>query len=322
MSEPTLVTREHLELLAETLRELPDGTTFYPSEPDVERFGIAYAPLTDELIGVGDVDVPFPQHSISKVFTYAVALEDNGRSETEARVGAEPSGEAFNAISFDERNHRPFNAMINSGALVAANLVHGTTVEEKVGRVLERLRVYAGNADLETDEAILSYELDHNDRNLGLSYLMRSLDMLEGDVEDNLRVYLSLCSIKVTTRDLAVMGATLANGGVNPYTGGRALARQFVRDIITVMTTCGMYDVAGQWAYDIGIPAKSGVGGGIVAAMPERFGLGLFSPGLDEYGHSVRGVETCRELSTHYGLHIFDEYNRLTPQRIPATTES
>lgn len=197
--------------------------------------------------------------------------------------------------------------MVNAGALVAANLVHGSGVEERVARVLDRVRAYTGNPDLQVDQGLLRDEISSGDRNRGLSYLMRSLGMIIGDVEDNLAVYLSVCSIKVSVNDLAVMGSTLANHGVNPLTGERAIDRQYIRDLITVMMTCGMYDVAGQWAYDVGIPAKSGVGGGIVAAMPDRFGMGMYSAALDDFGHSVRGVAVCRELSRHYGLHIFSE---------------
>jgi glutaminase len=295
----------HLEVLHQHLLPLTAADDYYPARPVQDRFAIAYTTTGGEMVAVGDYDHLFPLHSISKVFIYGLALEDRGRTETLRRVGVEPSGEAYNAIRFDERNNRPFNPMTNTGALAACNLVHGRDRAEKVGRMLDRLRTYAANPDLRVDEDVLAYEIRHNDRNLGLSYLMRSMGMLEGDVEENLAFYLSICSVAVTARDLAMMGATLANAGANPVTGGRALARKYRRDVITVMATCGMYDVAGQWAYDVGLPAKSGVSGAIVAAMPGRFGLGLYSPGLDTSGHSVRGVAVCRELSSHYGLHMF-----------------
>ncbi|OZM76060.1 glutaminase A [Pseudonocardia sp. MH-G8] len=284
-----------------------DVVSFYPPEAVSERhrFGIATSNVDGTTWAIGDADHRFPLHSISKVFTYGLGLEDNGREATRERVGVEPSGDPFNSISFDEVNNRPFNPMINAGALVAANLVAGKDGEEKVARLLDRVRRYAGNPDLEIDQDVLAEQMVSNDRNLGLSYLMRSLGMLHGDIEENILVYLSVCSVTVTARELGAMGGTLANGGVNPHTGERAMAREHVRDVISVMSTCGMYDAAGQWASDVGIPAKSGVSGGIMFALPGYFGGGVFSPGLDVHGNSVRGINLCRELSEQFGLHVY-----------------
>lgn len=281
--------------------------SYYPPEMEQQAhlFGLAGTNIDGTQWSVGDCDVRFPLHSISKVFTYGLALEDNGRDETMRWVGVEPSGDPFNSLAFDEVHHRPFNPMINAGALVAANLVRGGDRDERVGRLLERFRAYAGNPDLRVDTDILAEQLDSNDRNLGISYLMRSLGMLRGDIEDNLFVYLSACSVTVTAAELSVMGATLAHGGRNPLTGDQALTREYTRSIISVMTMCGMYDAAGEWTHDVGIPAKSGVSGGIMAAIPAHFGLGVYSPGLDRHGNSVRGVAVCRELSARFGLHVF-----------------
>jgi glutaminase len=281
--------------------------SYYPPEMEAEkhRFGMALTHVDGTPFHIGDAEYPFPLHSISKVFTYAQALEDHGRAAVLRRVGVEPSGDPFNSFTFDEANRRPFNPMINAGALVAAELVQGVDREEKVGRILERLRIYAANPELRVDPDILATELVSNDRNLGLSYLMRSQRMLHGDLEENVAVYLSICSVMVTARDLAVMGATLANGGLNPLTGQRALQRSYVRDIVTVMTTCGMYDAAGQWAYDVGLPAKSSVSGAILVVIPSRVGGGFFSPGLDARGNSIRCINLCRDLSEQFGLHVF-----------------
>ena len=281
--------------------------SYYPPEMEAraEEFGLAGTNVDGTQWQVGDCDVRFPLHSISKVFTYGLALEDNGLAETLRRVGVEPSGDPFNSISFDETHHRPFNPMINAGALVAANMVKGATKEERAERLLERNRVYTGNPSLEIDRAVLDEQLVSNDRNLGLSYLMRSLGMLHGDIDDTLYVYLAACSITVTAPELSAMGATLAHGGVNPLTGERALPREHLRTVISVMSMCGMYDAAGEWAHDVGIPAKSGVSGGIMGVLPRWFGLGVYSPGLDRHGNSVRGVAVCRELSSRFGLHVF-----------------
>lgn len=311
-----MVTQVERDLVQEQLEDLhrrhlsigdDQVASFYPAEMEAQRhlFGVAGTNVDGTQWSVGDCDHRFPLHSISKVFTYALALEDNGREETLRRVGVEPSGDPFNSITFDEARNRPHNPMVNAGALVAANLVHGRDRAEKIERLVDRLRIYAGNPELHVDEEIFAREMVSNDRNLALSYLMRSLGMIDGDIEDNIIVYLSACSVQVTALELSAMGATLANGGMNPHSRNRALAKQNVRDVISVMSTCGMYNAAGEWAYDVGIPAKSGVSGGIVTTIPNYFGLGLFSPGLDVYGNSVRGINLCRELSERFGLHVF-----------------
>ncbi len=281
--------------------------SFYPPGSENQRhlFGVAGTHVDGTRWSTGDCDVRFPLHSISKVITYGLALEDNGRDATLRRVGVEPSGEPFNSVTFDEEDNRPHNPMINTGALVAANMVRGVDREEKVERILDRARAYTGNPELRVDEDVLAQELVSNDRNLGLSYLMRSLGMLAGDIDENLAVYLSACSIMVTAAELSVAGATLAGGGLNPLTGAEALARVHVRDVVSVMLTCGMYDAAGEWTYDVGIPAKSGVSGGILATVPNFVGLGTFSPGLGVNGNPVRGVNLCRDLSERFGLHVF-----------------
>ena len=308
-AEENAIVQEQIEELHALHLTLGDEkvASFYPPEMESEahRFGIASTHIDGTYWHYGDCEYPFPLHSISKVFTYALALEDNGREETLKHVGVEPSGDPFNSITFDEVNNRPHNPMINAGALVAASLVHGGDYEEKVERIVEKMRVYAANPDLHVDEEVLEKELASNDRNLGLSYIMRNLGMISGDVEENSAVYLSACSVKVTARDLANMAATLAYGGVNPLTGERALSQSILRDVVTVITMCGMYNAAGEWAYDVGIPAKSGVSGGILAFVPNYFGGAFFSPGLDVHGNSVRGINMCRDLSTRFGLHIY-----------------
>jgi glutaminase len=218
----------------------------------------------------------------------------------------EPSGDAFNSIVFDERNNRPYNATVNAGALAATYLVEGVyTAEQALERLLDALRRYAGNRRLEVDEDTFEAEMRTADLNRATAYLMRSDGMLGGDVERILALYLRRCSVCATCQDLVVMAATLANGGVNPATGEHALTTRYLRDVLSVMHTCGMYDFAGQWAYRIGIPAKSGVSGGIMAVVPGKLGIAVFSPGLDVYGNSLRGTAVCEEISERLGLHIF-----------------
>ncbi|MDP2709909.1 MAG: glutaminase A [Solirubrobacteraceae bacterium] len=278
--------------------------------PDVagaecDQFGISFVAIGDERHHAGDHDRPFALQSISKVLVYGLALQDHGRAAVLERVGVEPSGEAFNSIDFDERNHRPHNPMVNAGALATTDLIRGRDSEEKLERILAMIRRCAANPDLEVDWDTFERERRGADRNRAIAYLMRSQEMIAGDVEATLALYLQQCSVRVTCDDLAVIAATLANGGVNPLTGECALQRDFARDVLSVMYTCGMYDFAGQWAHEVGVPAKSGVSGGLLAVIPGKLGIGIFSPGLDEFGSSVRGVQVCKELSDRYGLHIF-----------------
>lgn len=286
------------------------GTGYLKPEEFVESehkrwFAICLATIDGEIFCAGDHDRPFALQSISKVFVYGLALEDHGRDYVLTRVGVEPSGDAFNSIVFDERNNRPYNPMVNAGALVATDLVEGEDPMEDLERILGVLRRYAGDENMKVDEDVFALEMRSADRNRATSYLMRSYGMISHAVEENLALYLRQCSVCVTSRDLAVMAATLANGGVNPVTKERALASSYVRDVLSVMHTCGMYDFAGEWAYQVGIPAKSGVSGGILAVVPGKLGIGVFSPGLDAYGNSVRGVKVCEEISDRLGLHVF-----------------
>lgn len=270
-----------------------------------DRFAICLATTDGEVYPTGDHEMTFALQSLSKVFVYGLALADWGRDQVLERVGVEPSGDPFNAIAFDEANHRPHNAMVNAGAMVTSDLVRGDHPEEKFDRILTVLRRAAGNDSLDVDQDTFHSEMQIADRNRATAYLMRSQGMLQGDVEAILALYLQQCSVQVTCRDLAVMAATLANGYVNPITGERVLPRDRVRDVLSVMHSCGMYDAAGQWTYDVGVPAKSGVSGGIFAVVPGKGGIGVFSPGLDAHGNSTRGVRVCRDMSERLGLHVF-----------------
>jgi glutaminase len=305
-----------VELHRRHLPEPPGSVTQYyasgrgyydPEQAGSERedFAVCGVTVDGEVFAAGDDAARFPLQSISKVFAYALALADRGPAAVLERVGVDPSGDAFSSIVFDERHNRPYNPMVNAGALVTGALVDGRDPTEKLDRLLATLRRFAGTAHLDADEATTALELATADHNRATAYLMRSLRMLEGDVEALLELYLRQCSVHVDTRHLALMAATLANGGVNPVTRERALPRARVRDVLSVMYTCGMYDYAGQWAFEVGVPAKSGVSGGILAVIPGKLGIGVFSRGLDAYGNSVRGVRVCKEISERLGLHVF-----------------
>jgi glutaminase len=272
---------------------------------DDEPFGLALAFPDGHAADAGDHEARFPLQSISKVFAYALALADHGREEVMRHVGVEPSGDAFNSMALDERHHRPFNPMVNAGALVTTDLVAGSDAAEKAERLVEIMRRYAGNPDLAVDEDTVEREQARGDANRATAYLLRDQDMLAGDVDELLDLYLRQCSVHVSCHDLAVMGVTLANGGCNPLTDERAAPEEFTRDILSVMHSCGMYDFAGEWAYEVGVPAKSGVSGGILGVVPGKMGIGVFSPALDDHGNSVKGVKVCEAISDQLGLHVF-----------------
>jgi glutaminase len=285
------------------------GRGFYgPDEASGEQdtFAISLVSADDgEVYSAGDHTERFALQSLSKVFAYALALHDLGREHVLEHVGVAPSGDAYNSIVFDERHNRPHNPMVNAGALVTTSLVEGADEAERIDRIVAGMRGYAANPDLAVDEEVFAREMSLTDHNRAAAYLMRSQGMIDGDVEALLELYLRQCSVTVTCDDLGMMAATLANGGINPRTGETVLSQPRVRDVLSVMYTCGMYDFAGEWAFEVGVPAKSGVSGGVLAVIPGKMGIAVYSPGLDEYGNSVRGTRVCRQISTRLGLHVF-----------------
>jgi glutaminase len=205
----------------------------------------------------------------------------------------------------DEQSNRPYNPMVNAGAIATAGLIKGENPAARMNRVLDMFRRYTGR-EVRLDVSVFVSERTTGDRNRAIAYLMRNFGMLAGDLDETLDLYFQQCSLLVNCHDLGVMAATLANDGVNPVTGERAIEAAYVQDMLSVMYTCGMYDFSGEWAYQVGMPAKSGVGGGILAVSPRRLGIGVFSPLLDPRGNSVRGVQVCSDISQHFGLHAFN----------------
>ena len=268
------------------------------------HFGVSLATIDGHVYEVGDSDVPFTIQSISKAFVFALALETLGADRVEAVIGVEPSGDAFNSIRLRPDN-RPYNPMVNSGAIACSALIHKARGSEAFAYIRDALGRFAGR-QLGVDQAVFASERETGDRNRAIAYLLRNYSVVEGDVGAVLDVYFQQCSVLVTARDLAIMAATLANNGVNPVTGEQVMKPYAVARTLSIMTSSGMYDYAGEWVYRVGMPAKSGVGGGIVAALPAQLGLGTFSPPLDEHGNSVRGLKICEALSTHFGLHMLN----------------
>ena len=314
---------DYLDSLHGRFRALSDGDVagYIPelARADPDCFGICIATHDGFVYEVGDSRLPFTIQSVSKPLTYGLALEENGEDIVLAKIGVEPSGDAFNAISLRPQTGAPLNPLINAGAIAACGLIPGDTTEEKTTRILDAFSRYAGRA-LDIDDRIYGSESETGHRNRAIGWMLRNFSILADDPTPTLETYFQQCSIRVTCRDLALIGATLANGGVNPVTGVRAIAEAYVDNVLSVMATCGMYDFSGEWLYRTGLPAKSGVGGGILAVQPGRIGIGVFSPRLDAQGNSVRGIAVCRELAADLGLHLFGPSQRAVPAVRFATT--
>lgn len=270
---------------------------------DPSGFGMSLSSSDGYVYESGDSALQFTIQSISKPLTYALALDQLGEAAVDAKIGVEPSGEAFNEISVDRTTNMPKNPMINAGAIAAASLIPGTTADDRFERIREFYSACAGR-QLELDAGVYASEKATGSRNRAIAYMLQSFGVLDGDPDEVLDIYFRQCSLLVTSTDLARIGATLARGGVNPMTGRRVTDTLVVQRTLSVMVTCGMYDAAGDWVTGVGLPAKSGVGGGIMAVLPGQLGIGVYSPLLDAKGNSVRGVQVCRSLSRQLGLHF------------------
>ncbi|GAA4875490.1 glutaminase A [Serinicoccus chungangensis] len=270
---------------------------------DPDRFALCLATVDGQVYEVGQAEHRFSIQSISKPFTYALGLHDQGVERVAHKVDVEPSGDAFNEISLAPGTGRPKNPMINAGAITATSLVAGEEEDERFARALDWFGAFAGR-ELEVDEGVYGSELATAHRNRAIAHLLREFEILEDDPEEVLRRYVRQCSIAVDTRDLALMAATLANGGRQPRTGRQLLDAHLVEHVLSVMTTCGMYDAAGDWVSAVGMPAKSGVSGGIIGVLPGQVGVAVFSPRLDAHGNSARGVALFERMSRDMEMHL------------------
>ena len=286
---------------------IPELATADPAD-----FGLALVGMAGSRYEAGESGVPFTIQSVSKPFVYALALADIGNEEVLARVGVEPSGEGFNAISLQPGTGRPDNPLINAGAILTTSLVAGRGPEERFERILDLLSRCAGR-ELAVDEAVYGSERDTGDRNRALAHLMRAAGSLTVPAEEAVDVYFRQCSVVVTAADLATMGATLANGGVNPLTGDRVIDQRVAEQVLTVMATCGMYDYLGG----VAVPGRAtgqvgrgrGPGGGQSLAVRHR----ALQPEARRAGNSVRAVEASRAISERFSLHLMHQVERTGP---------
>jgi glutaminase len=301
-----LLDRVHADCLADQSGEV---ASYIPElgRANPDHFGVCIATVEGQVFEVGDTRVPFTIQSISKPFVFAMALEEHGRDKVMQHVGVEPSGEAFNSIDLQRSTNLPFNPMVNAGAIATASLIGGPS-EQRLQRVLDRFSRAAGRP-LSIDRAVFESERTTGHRNRAIAHLLNNFGALAAPVDETLDLYFAQCSIQVDARDLALMAATLANLGTHPITGEEVFSLDCVRDALSVMFTCGLYDYSGEWAFRVGVPAKSGVAGGVLSSVNRQLGMGLYSPRLDLRGNSARGIRACVDIAADLGLHAFDFMN-------------
>jgi glutaminase len=283
--------------------------SYIPELKNAKRddLGICIIDKDNNIYKAGSYNKKFTIQSISKPIILAMALMDNDWSYVFSKVGMEPSGDPFNSIMKLETNDtkKPSNPMINAGAIVTTSLIKGSSSEEKEERMLKFFRKLANNENIGINYDVYKSEKLTGDRNRAMAYLLKNDGFINGDVEEILDLYFKQCSIEIDVVDLARIGINLAMYGKDIETGEQLIDERVSRIIKTFMVTCGMYDASGEFAIKVGIPAKSGVGGGIMASVPNTMGIGVYGPALDKKGNSIAGVKILEELSNRYNLNIF-----------------
>ena len=272
-----------------------------------QDLGICVIDKHNKMYCAGDCNAKFTIQSISKTIVLAMALMDNDWDYVFSKVGMEPSGDPFNSIMKLETTDTkmPCNPMINAGAIVTTSLIKGDSLEEKEDRMLSFFKKLTKDDTLKVNKHVYKSEKLTGDRNRAMAYLLKDDGFIESDVEETLDLYFKQCSIEVTVKDLARVSLLFANQGVDIETGEQIINKDISRMINTFMVTCGMYDASGEFALKVGIPAKSGVGGGIMASVPKKMGIGVYGPALDSKGNSIGGIKVLEDLSEEFALSIF-----------------
>lgn len=297
------------QALQEGRKEIVHGETasYIPELGNVDKnhLGVCVYTRDGNFYTTGDTDIRFTIQSISKVISLAAALKVCGFDKVFEKVGMEPSGDAFNSlVKLDLSSNYPYNPMINSGAIaVVSYLMPRLSFEE----MLQFSRKLCLDPDIVLDEKVYLSEMTHSARNRAIAYLLESKEIIDSDVEKSLELYVKMCSLSVTAKSLAGLGMVLAGGGIHPVTGERLLDADVVRVVKTIMLTCGMYDGSGEFAVRVGVPSKSGVGGGILSVVEKRMGIGIYGPSLDQKGNSIAGGYMLRYLSEKLKIHMFAE---------------
>lgn len=277
------------------------------SKANASHFGIAVLSEKGELSFAGDYKEKFTMQSIVKPLILLLALSDKGAERVRELVGVEATGKPFDAFNYSDQalNSEHINPMINTGAIALCTLIDGDSYAEKFARLLELTRKMTGNPHIQINERVYLSENATGHKNRALAYMLKAYGMLDGDVEEVVDLYFRACSIEVDCQDLANVALVLANHGKNVRTGEQIFKAEYARYVNAVLTTSGMYDGSGEFALSVGMPAKSGVGGGIMAVAPRRMGVGIYSPALDKKGNSVAGKKALELLSKSLNLSIF-----------------
>jgi len=299
------------EILTDCSRFTKSGTvaSYIPelAKANSEDFGICVISEDGKADFAGDFEKPFTIQSIVKPIILLLALSDNGKERVENICGVEATGKPFDAFNYSDLalTGEHINPMINAGAIALCSLIKGHTYEEKFSRLLSLARRLSGNPDLDIEEAVYLSEKATGSKNRALAYMLKAYGMIDCDVEELLDLYFKACSIRVTCKDLARIALTLANHGKSCDTGEAIVNEEYAVYVNAILTICGMYDGSGEFALKVGVPAKSGVGGGIMAIVPGKMGIGIYSPALDKKGNSVAGIKALEELSHKLKLSIF-----------------
>jgi glutaminase len=319
VSRPSFVSTGHLpeqELVKKVVTEAHEkfksdtqgkNSQVYPALAKVPAnlFGLCVVGTTGNIYQAGDSEYEFSIMSVSKPFVFALVCEAIGAEEARQKLGVNATGMAFNSLSAIEKSgDGKTNPMVNSGAIATTSLVPGATIEAKWKFIHDGLSKFAGRT-LPLNEPVFASATETNFRNQSIGRLLQSYGTIYMDPAEAVALYTKQCALNVSARDLAVMGATLADGGVNPITKERVVDAEACRDALVVMATAGLYETSGDWLYDIGLPGKSGIGGGIVTVSPGKGGLGTFAPPLDAAGNSVKGQLAAKFISDRLGLDIF-----------------
>ncbi len=299
------------EILKECQRYTQQGevASYIPELAKVNRneFGICVLSADGKIHLAGDCDKSFTMQSVVKPIILLAALVDKGDEHVRSLVGVEATGKPFDAFNYSDRALRRehINPMINTGAIALCTLLCGKDYREKFEHLLDLTRKMAGNERLEIDEQVYLSEKATGSKNRALAYMLKAYSMIDDDIEDVLDCYFRACSIKVTVEDLARIAFVLANSGIEPKSQQRLFKKEYATYTNAVLMTCGMYDGSGEFAINVGVPAKSGVGGGIMAVVPNKMGIGIYSPALDKKGNSVAGIKALEMLSKKFELSIF-----------------
>ncbi|XP_052773285.1 glutaminase kidney isoform, mitochondrial-like [Mya arenaria] len=307
--------RTFTEIIDEIFEKCRDNELGKPAQyiPQLARgnpahWGVSICTIDGQRYDLGVTDIPFCLQSVVKPLVYAMTLNDLSPEEVHKYVGQEPSGRSFNELTLDYQ-HKPHNPMINAGAIVTSSLLQkGNVIADRFDYAIAELKRLAGQEHISFNNSVYLSERATADRNFALGYYMRENKCFppEADLVETLEFYFQLCSIETTAQSGAVIAATLANGGICPTTGDKVLTSDAVRNTLSLMHSCGMYDYSGQFAFNVGLPAKSGVAGGVMLVIPNLMGIFTWSPPLDQWGNSSRGVQFCEELVANFNFHNYD----------------